>query len=87
MQARKLGMRIEALYKACKFEGEYVAIEAWFADGDSYMYRIRKIDGTNEPVHFSECSDFCLIAPRTGRSEYQALDELPKRPNRSITTS
>ena len=53
-------MSKETLYKTCKFEGQYVAIEAWFRDGDSFMYRIRRIDGTKEIVHFSECSEFCL---------------------------
>jgi len=50
----------ETLYKTCKFEGEYVGIEAWFVDGDSFMYRISKLNGDEELVHFSECSDFCL---------------------------
>lgn len=50
----------ETLYSTCIFEGQYVAIEAWFADGDSYMYRVRRIDGTKELVHFSECSNFVL---------------------------
>ena len=52
--------RKETLYKTCKFEGEYVAIEAWFADDDSFMYRIRRIDGTKELVHASECTRFVL---------------------------
>lgn len=53
-------MNKQQLYKTCKFEGEYVAIEAWFADGGSCVYRIRRIDGTKELVHASECTDFCL---------------------------
>ena len=53
-------MSKETLYKTCKFEGQCVAIEAWFQDGDSFMYRIRRIDGTKEIVHSSECSEFCL---------------------------
>jgi len=50
----------ETLYKTAKFEGEYVALEQWFADGDSYMYRIRRINGSKELVHKSELSNFCL---------------------------
>lgn len=50
----------ETLYKTCKFEGEYVAIEAWFSDGETFVYRIRKTDGTKELVHSSECTNFVL---------------------------
>jgi hypothetical protein len=50
----------ETLFKTAMFDGEYVAIEKWFADGESYVYLIRKIDGTKLFVHASECSNFCL---------------------------
>lgn len=50
----------QQLYKTCKFDGEYVAIEAAFKDGDSWMYRIRRINGTKELVHECECTNFVL---------------------------
>ena len=50
----------ETLYKTAIFEGECVALEQWFKDGASYMYRIRKLDGTKELVHAGELSRFCL---------------------------
>ncbi len=53
-------MTKQQLYKTCKFEGQYVAIEAAFKDGNSWMYRVRKINGTKELVHSSECTEFCL---------------------------
>jgi len=55
----------ETLYKTCVFEGQrvdilQVLVGPWYQDGDSYMYRVRRIDGTNEIVHASECSEFAL---------------------------
>ena len=56
----KMPLRKETMYKTCKFEGEFVGIEEWYLDGDSFMYLVERIDGTRELVHHSECSEFCL---------------------------
>lgn len=42
---------------SCCYDGEEVTIEAWYTDGESAMYRIKRADGTTELVHSSECSD------------------------------
>jgi hypothetical protein len=51
---------LDPFFKTAMFEGEYVRVLNWYADGESSMFKIKTQSGRIELLHKSELSEFCM---------------------------